>query len=110
MTTKPECPNGSKPAVEMVRKYLDCSTGCLPEDEFERIDNDSDDLGFLVRQHDYGVEVFVSPEEDLIARLHIRDNFPVLADIMLLARKLGCTWINFDQDAEAIDGLPYFDW
>jgi len=109
---KPECPNGSKPAIELVHKYLDCSTACLPHEEFVRLDScsGSGQLGFTVCGYDYGVEVLVPSEDDITCRFHIRDQFPALADIMQLARKLGCTWINFDQDGEAIDELPYFGW
>jgi hypothetical protein len=85
-----------------VRKYLDASTGNLPHDEFIEMENHT-----IVRQHPYGSWVWVRPADDMG---NLPDEFPNLAAIMAVAREHDCSWINFDQDADPLDGMPLFDW
>ncbi len=85
-----------------VRKYLDASTGNLPHDEFTEMEKRT-----IVQQHPYGTWVWVRPVDEM---QELPEKFPYLAAIMALAREHGCTWINFDQDADPLEGMPRFDW
>jgi hypothetical protein len=54
--------------------------------------------------HEYGFICYVDP---------ICDNGPVPEDmlpVLALARECGCVWVNFDQDAGALEGVPEFEW
>lgn len=44
------------------------------------------------------------PEDDDLAALQ------VLHAVLTFARSIGCTFVRFDADADAIDALPVFEW
>jgi hypothetical protein len=90
-----------------VMKYLDASTGNLPQIEFERLDNRPHNIHTL--KYDYGVWVHV--EYDDQEKIEFIDKeYPALAKVLAFARAHECLWINFDQDAALVDGLPVWEW
>jgi hypothetical protein len=104
-----------------VLRYLDLSTAHLTQREAEEVCGgpsgqyvmgDLDHSPRLI-QHEYGAWVHVpaidetTDEQDHAALAATRPN---LAACIVRARELGCTWINFDQDADTEPGLPTFDW
>lgn len=94
--------NTALPASLLVHQYLDASTGNLPEAEAKALDP-----WVTVTPHEWGWWVWVRPENDMNT---IPQDLPALTAIMALARNLGCRWINFDAEAEAIEGFPYWEW
>ena len=98
-----------------VLKYLDLSTSHLTMEE-------CDELGDLdhsprVVSHDYCAWVNVPDVESAPewapggeSAEVLRSSRPNLAACIDRARALGCTWINFDQDADTDPELPTFDW
>jgi hypothetical protein len=63
----------------------------------------------LAREYEYGHWVWV-PTEDVAAEHDVSGDLPHLAQLMTVARANDCRWINFDRDADPIDGLPTFEW
>lgn len=95
-------------AAENVFKYLDASTGNLPAEVFHAIQDGEHDKVILTR-HNHGAWVWVPPDDG--DEVHdVSQELPALDAIYKVARSLDCRWINFDQDAEPLDGLPFFDW
>jgi hypothetical protein len=100
-----------------VYKYLDLSTGHLTRNEGVELSSayPYGDLDHSPRVivHDYGAWVNVPDLDgswDAEDQEALRSSRPNLADVIDHARELGCTWINFDRDAEPEEGLPVHDW
>lgn len=96
------------PIEACVERYLVASTGNLPHAEFLALSDRLARDGVIVREHQYGAYVHVATEPDRIASV-VRE-LPALAGVMEVARARGCTWINLDQDAEPVPGLPFWEW
>lgn len=79
------------------------STAHLPETVFKALEKEADRDTFVSRSipHEYGVIVYANEP---------RESAPELAAIITHAQLLGCSWINFDRDADTIDGLPTWSW
>lgn len=96
-----------------VKQYLDASTGHLPEgerrmlaDEAEAIEADSlTRSGGMPRviAHRWGWWVNVQHDDPDRPK-----DMPALCAVLDFARKHECWWINFDADAEVVDGLPVY--
>lgn len=89
-----------------VRKFLDVSTANLTEDEAALV-GDTENIIYSV--HSHGMWVWVAPD-DVHDKGIAERGYPNLVAVMKVARELDCPWINFDADAETLDGLPTFDW
>ena len=97
-----------------IQKFLDLSTGHLPQKEFERLSN-FNDSALTVFNHEHGLIIWLPDKENWN---EIKQNFEQdynwspdnLDKIMQHAYKHNCWLINFDQDAEQIDELEYYDW
>jgi len=84
-----------------VYSYLDATAMHLPEGD-----------SLVYTNHDFGWWVYVWSEDEGEGEEIVRDraaNFPALCAVVAHARSLGCRWINFDSDAEAVEGLPLFN-
>jgi hypothetical protein len=103
-----------------VYRYLDLSTGFLPETE--RVDLASEgtrdgrgrEFGDMPRviSHHYGWWVNVPDLESQGAEGEAirRQRWPALQACIEVARDRGCNWINFDADASDYDlELPYYE-
>ncbi len=100
--------------VPGVCSYLDVSTGHITELEMLRLSAGGvSDLSVpRVIPHEYGAWVHVrcsEVEDDDVCREDALLGVNV-AVVLRRARELGCSWVNFDRDAEPLDGLPTFDW
>ncbi len=89
--------------ADNIRKYLDISTAHIPTDERKHVLDCT-----LSTKHDFGFWVWV-PTDDNFGMEDIVAECPSVAAVIAVARELGCTWINFDADADTLDGLPTFD-
>lgn len=102
-----------------VYSFLDLSTGHVTHDEWEAVCRAwpalDDAYGPRVIKHEYGAWVNVpgiepagalTPEE----AEEFTGHYPNVGACLTRARELGCTWINFDQDAEQDEALPTFEW
>lgn len=94
----------------LVFNYLDVSTGNLTEEEFRVVERGRDAGGVIGDPHEYGAWVYVPAGDDEDAPANDASKYPNIAAIVSLARDLGCRWVNFDQDADFLDGFPSFDW
>lgn len=93
----------------MIAKYLDASIGHLPA--VERVilaEGGPFDGGPRVIQHDYGWWVNV-PEFRTDFEDEWTNETPVLATVLRFAREHDCNWVNFDADAEQINGLTFYE-
>lgn len=98
-----------------VKRYLDLSTGHLSEGEALVVLDRSGTSPVIRTAHAYGAWVHVANIEDMcieeLAEYEIElEDYPALRACIVKARELGCTWINFDSDADRINGLPTHDW
>lgn len=98
------CAAGVESADKLVHKYLDVSTGCLPEAEFNALTTHE---WVVTEPTQYGAWVWVRPANDMDT---IPTDLPHLTRLMDVARELGCRWILLDSDAYAVEGLPFFEW
>jgi hypothetical protein len=100
-------PEQTEKLESSVCKYLDVSTGNLPQKEF-------DALGWhekvIMVEHPYGCWVLVPPDDDGDSTHTVLDDLPTLATLFDAARELSCRWINFDADAPLLEGFQTFDW
>lgn len=94
---------GALSGKSAVRKYLDCSTGMLPEEEFRALEAKDGPAGY---PFEYGFMLHV-PHGDDDGRF---EKLPHVKALVALARSLDCYWIMFDQDSEHIADFPTFDW
>lgn len=101
-----------------ISRYLDLSTGHLPQAEMVALRNardseiNPDQLPARVIPHAYGAWVNVQIDDP-----HEQDNafaehgqLPNLLKVVQFARAHDCTWVNFDRDAAIIDELPSWEW
>lgn len=103
-----------------VRNYLDLSTGNIPFEDTERLDQAVVDQeeGYrddapTVRPYSYGWWVWVPEADDLeMYSLWYTEYGLSTAFLAVLryARENGCDWINFDRDADPCPDLETFDW
>lgn len=99
--------------AEGVFRYLDLSTGHLPEAEFDAVAGNLSNLdidGPRIIRHDYGAWVNVPAGWGPDETLDLTVAYPNLAACIEHARTVDCQWINFDQDGNRIAALPVFDW
>ncbi len=101
-----------------VRTYLDISTAHLPMLECHSLTTygwitdemiDREHAHVVVVEHPHGLWVHV-PDAERTEDVDREGHFPVLHTIILHARTLGASWINFDSDADLISDLPHFAW
>lgn len=83
---------------DFIETMLVCSTGNLMQATCDAATDG--ELLVMTIPHEYGFIVHV-PDDDEIT---LPDD---LAAAFVEARKVGCTWINFDRDANAYPGLTY---
>lgn len=88
-----------------IEKNLVVSTGHLSKETMAQLEMKPCPLSCCKLDWDYGWLVWVYDEAD-VAEHQIPSD---LAQLMPLARKLGCTWIRFDADASTVDGYEVFD-
>lgn len=83
-----------------VRRYLDLSTAHVQ-------DLDSPNFGdFRVEKHEYGWIMWTIDPDWVTSEFEVP---PWLRPIVDLARKLSCSLILFDRDAETLDGLAVYE-
>lgn len=102
--TSDVCPSGTVRAEDAIFNYLDLSTGHLPKNEADALLTHD---WLVVTTHEWGWWVWIRPANDMNT---IQDDLPALANVMAFAKERGCRWINFDSDAAAVEGLPYWEW
>ena len=97
-----------------VYRLLDLSTAHLNEPEMALLSSQTDspwessELPRVVPHH-YGALVHVTTA-DADDDERLRTLSPNLLGCIERARRLDCSWINFDRDADTEPGLPVFDW
>lgn len=85
------------PKSDAVKNMLDLSTAHMPGQDAK--------FGELrVVKHEFGWIVFVGQDESLL------DEPRWIIPIMDFAREHECILVNFDQDADVVDGLPTWEW
>jgi hypothetical protein len=96
-----------------VYTYLDLSTAHTRPDELETLlAITSGARGPRTIAHDWGAWVNVPCDDDSGAMdtlEQIRERCPDIVRCLRYARGLGCTWINFDADADVVEALAQFD-
>lgn len=105
-----------------VYTYLDATTAHLTKDEMDvlsAVEDSSEEkptrsiLPRVIR-HTYGawvnVPTDIDGEADRRREADRAELYPNLQRVIEHARTNGCFWINFDQSADRIEGLPVFDW
>lgn len=94
-----------------VCRYLDTSTGHLPEQEATALRESTIDH-VCVDAYEYGWWIWVPPAEvvDSDEVEELRAQAPRLLDLIDYARAQGCEHLRLDADGAAIDGLPTFQW
>ena len=98
-----------------IQKFLDLSTGHLPVTDRERLNLlASRNLPFRVFGHEYGWNVWLCGEgkqfDQNIEALEEAYGFTdALGRVLRCAKHYECDMVNFDRDAERIDGLAYWD-
>lgn len=97
-----------------IYRYLDLSTAhTRPRELNTLLAATSQARGPRTIAHKYGawVNVPTASESEAGETLEaILARCPHVAACLRYARQARCTWINFDADAEQIDGLEVFDW
>ena len=96
-----------------IRKFLDLSTGHLPKEDRLLIDLHRPNLPFRVVNNEYGWSMWLmEPDvmDDVIEELENKFKLTdALGHVLRYAIKYDCAMVNFDRDAERIDGLGYFE-
>lgn len=88
-----------------IHQYLDLSTGHLSEDT---INDWAKDCPYpVIAGYDYGLIVSVPGEGYVDGESEVPAD---LRDVLVYARKQGCTMVRFDSDGDVLEELPYFDW
>lgn len=75
------------------------STGHLPRDEFERLDEFD---GFAM-EYEYGWMVWVDTDRAF-------SMYPTLAKLMRRAQSCNIHFLRFDEAGSRYENLPYFEW
>ena len=80
------------------------STGHLPQQVMQVLENESAKNSHLTRNiaHEYGAIIYTEEPRE--------GTPPELITVIQYAKSVGCLWINFDRDADTIDGLPTWSW
>jgi hypothetical protein len=73
-------------------------------------ENFVDGLPFRFCAHAYGYILFFSDEWELEHESLADKSYYELEAVIRRALQLGCTMINFDRDAEEVEGLTTFEW
>ena len=64
----------------------------------------------IVRVYSYGFLIHVQDDRGLLKK-ELKPSIPVeLFNLILLARRAGCSWLKLDCDGPKVQGLPKFDW
>lgn len=104
-----------------IQKFLDLSTGHLPVKDRERLEElINRDLPFRMFSHEYGWNVWLGGDgRSADTQKQFDQNIEALEEVYGLTEALGhvlrhalqhdCWMVNFDRDAERIDGLAYWD-
>ena len=97
-----------------IQKFLDLSTGHLPPGDLNRMgDIDRTYIPIRLTSHEYGWSIWLPDQEEIDGILDLLEDqcemTPALRNIFNYAYKYGCWMVNFDQDAERIDELEYFE-
>jgi len=89
-----------------IGKFLDASTEHLSRVERDELEAGLDDSTPRVIPHEHGWWIHVPVAEcDCKAVEHM----PALTAALRAAKKLDCWWINFDADADQVDGLEVYE-
>lgn len=91
-----------------IERYLVISTSNLPKNENDLLGTSNCPCGVFARAHQFGRYVSVTTLENE-SRLQ-NEKLPTLMSLFRVAREHGCTWINFDRDAEPLHGAPVWEW
>lgn len=87
--------------------YLDLSTGHVSYPDWKKLQEWDEDSPLRVLHHRYGLIMWVPVDQEA-------DQFDTLPEsvrhIAVYAQKSGCGLINFDQDAQVVRGLDYYEW
>ena len=86
-----------------VQLYLDLSTGHVSHEDWLKMKEWNGPI--RVRHHRYGLIMWVSDDRE-----EFNDLPETIRQIAIYAKANGCWLINFDQDAQIINGLDYYDW
>lgn len=88
-----------------IEPMLVLSTSHLPKLQMDDLARLSREEVHVTRSipHEYGVIIFVS---ETVYSARTKE----LQAVTDYAQKIGCSWINFDRDADTIDGLPTWEW
>jgi hypothetical protein len=84
--------------------YTACvvSTAHLPEEVIEYLDTPDASDRLIFEKLAYGYRIWTKTDTDAIPNK--------IRPIVLAARKAECKWIEFDQDADEIEGFKTWEW
>src|SRR5690606_27474651 len=88
---------------EVVRTLI-ATTGHVTREEAKVLDEAGYSRG------EYGWLLYVSGIEDLPVIPEIESPSEGLAGAIARARELGCRYLLLDRDADALEGVPVYDW
>ncbi|MEQ1950893.1 hypothetical protein [Mesorhizobium sp. CN2-181] len=108
----------------MIRQFLDLSTGHVSLDTRDWLDaqgklaanflhfEDKSPVISTIGRTCHGWFIWAGDkEDDNWSADHLARGVPEdLIAVLTYARNQGCDYVLFDQDADRIDGLPYFEW
>lgn len=100
-----------EPEVETAKTMV-LSTGNLPFDEFQRLDEQRimGDTLYRVIKHSYGIMVVVSPTDDFEEFEAYRKEYPYLSKITSYALNNDYRYVDFDQDGAESELFKGFSW
>lgn len=90
----------------MEYQYLDLATNHVSEETMRSLDGQQCS-GITIAPYEYGAFVSVPSDIAAINKLECQEDLKV---VLRYARSEGCNVVRFDQDAEAVTGLPRFNW
>jgi hypothetical protein len=88
-----------------VQLFLDLSTGHISYSDWKILQDWDEDSYLRVLHHEYGLIMWVPQRDFDQGRLPSS-----VRDVVSYAQANSCWLINFDQDAEVINGLNYYEW
>lgn len=100
----------AEPPDGLVRRLLDLSTAHLPQKTCNYLSEFEGVIAYPKRTEtaDFGWWLWVPEDPQEHASTY---HYPAaILTIQLYARSLGCDWVMFDRDADAIDELPRWEW